>query len=158
MDFDGGRRCFPVACGSICTCVALALVVGCGSPEADAKKGVAAELAAVDQAVAASRGTGDASQRSAIRERLSHDDPTVRAHAVQSIGRVRDWDSMPTLITLLRDSDPVVQARAVHAVGCLLGQHFELAPNPSSEELDAYVVNVEACYRGMLESPPPQYR
>ncbi len=134
------------------------LTWGCGSREIE-RIGVAVDLYEIDQAVIAhARGDRDSNARHALRSRLGHDNPTVRAHAAQSVGHVLDWESMPTLITLIEDADPLVRARAAVAIGRLLGQHFVLSTKPTEDEIEAYLANVHACYAEMQRSPPPQYR
>jgi HEAT repeat protein len=54
----------------------------------------------------------------ALRRGLEHHDPTVRRMCVGLLDHLVDEASVPNLVAALDDDDPVVQARALHALAC----------------------------------------
>jgi len=91
-----------------------------------------------------------------IREFLSNELPEVRAMAAQAAGVARDWESMPELIGLLDDQEPVVAARAAAACATLLGMDHGHDPRAAPAERAKTKESIRRAYLTMNENPPPQ--
>lgn len=48
---------------------------------------------------------------------LDDNDPLVRRHAVEALGRIKDPEAVEPLIVVLNDSDPLIRRQAVDALG-----------------------------------------
>lgn len=93
-----------------------------------------------------------------VRQRLSAENPEVRGLAAQAVAAAGDWESMPSLITLLDDEDRVVRARAAAAIAELIGvdYHFDAdAPADARGKVRQSIVRV---YEEMKQRPPERYR
>ncbi|MGB9741595.1 MAG: HEAT repeat domain-containing protein [candidate division WOR-3 bacterium] len=91
--------------------------------------------------------TGCGSEVQRLRRNLSVPKPEVRAYAARRLGELRDRNSVPQLINLLKDSVPVVVFEAARALGKIrdksaLAPLKELALNSAS--LDLAVVATRA--------------
>ena len=84
--------------------------------------------------------------------------PEVRAAAVQGLGEVADFESVPELLRLCNDPSPLVRGRAGAALCEILGADFpfkaEATPAERAETIDA----MRRMYDQMRRHPPPKYR
>lgn len=78
--------------------------------------------------------------------------------AAQAAGAARDWESMPVLIGLLDDKEPLVSARAAAACATLLGMDHGHDPKAAPAERAKTKAAIGRAYATMNENPPPQYR
>ena len=62
--------------------------------------------------------TSGAAAVPALRRGLSHRTPIVRQQCVRIFDQLVDEESLPGLVLALDDDDPVVRARALHALAC----------------------------------------
>ena len=140
----------------LAACLVAVVLSGCGESRraTDPLAEIAAEL---DAAVAASRGDrGDGVE--CIRGFLGNEQPAVRSMAVQAAAAAGDWDSMPTLIALMKDADPGVRARAAAACAVLLGMDYGYDPQGPAADQAKVREAVTRTYEAMRNKPPPQYQ
>jgi hypothetical protein len=150
-----GKTVFFPGCTTLYRVVIASLgLAGCGTrPLPDRPLAIiAAEL----DAAVASAGRSDGVKR--IRELLGHELPEVRAMAAQAAAAAFDWGSMPMLVQLLDDEDPVVMARSATACATLLGVDHGHDINASSAERAKTKEAIVRAYARMKQNPPPQYR
>jgi HEAT repeat protein len=85
-------------------------------------------------------------------------DPEVRAAAVQGLGDLQDFQSVPELLALCNDSSALVRGRAGAALSNILGADFGFEADAPAERRTATIEAMRKMYEQMRRNPPPKYR
>jgi hypothetical protein len=85
-------------------------------------------------------------------------EPDVRATAVQALGDLQDFSSVPHLLQLCDDQSPLVRGRAGAALCSILGADFPFHSEMSAAERRPVIEAMRNMYQQMRRHPPDKYR
>jgi hypothetical protein len=82
----------------------------------------------------------------------------VRAAAIQGLGEVADFESVPELLRLCNDPSPLVRGRAGAALCEILGADFPFEADLPAAQRAEVIDAMRRMYDQMRRHPPPKYR
>ncbi len=84
--------------------------------------------------------------------------PEVKTAVIQGLSAVRDFESMPRLLTMLDDPSEQVRANAGAAAARILGAEYPYVATDPPEKRAAVIQAIKRAYEVMKKNPPPMYR
>lgn len=81
--------------------------------------------------------------------------PEVKAAAIEAIGELKHWESMPKLLDALDDPSPLVRGRAAAIATSMLGIDFGFRAGDPPDKRALAIKGMKRLYQDMLNSPSP---
>ncbi|MFP4053204.1 MAG: HEAT repeat domain-containing protein [Phycisphaerae bacterium] len=99
-----------------------------------------------EAAAAAMPSLKEKADRPVLRNMITNrrEESTIRAAAASSLGKLQDWDSIPTLIDALSDPNPLVRGRAHASLVKITGRNYGFKANAPLSERNRVIARLRA--------------
>ncbi len=82
----------------------------------------------------------------------SSSSPRLRAAAILGLGGIRKWESMPTILDALEDSNELVRGRAGAVAYKFIGRDYPFHPGAPANQRKKIIRQIRQCYEEMDEA------